>query len=748
VILAPVAAFFSNNILALKIATSFLAIIMLITFYSILNRDAGRIAAFIGVLILATHPLTLVFSTQVLSEVLFAISFIVLLGMVDRWSKSEFKNNKMMIGISATLLVCILSREIGIVLLIVVMIFLVTKKQYAQMAMIFMAVIIVYSLWLFRNELIVAGREHPELRNMSLFSSHILTSNEQSIWTEFYMRIKVNGSYYSEQLGSLLYFSQYTISGEIDFGLYPIVDRTSSWITSAQKYVSFAYFFIIVVPLALTVYGMYAEYQKHRMFSFITVFLLLYTTLILVYPVYDIRFLYPLLLIIIYLFSSAIGEIVNFSMKRIDVAVSVMVLILIMPNIMWGVSFALEAHKYQTDQVAFYQDIKEHPKKMVEYTKPFGEVSKWFHGKHDSSAVILSRWKELSIFIPGKKVLLLDVFSSLNTFEQAIRDYGIKYIVTTKDDLGWHEYEYQMSMTKKYSFKNVHSVAGFDIFEIIPMMTSKDNNRQTNNVFEYLFFNLDNGRYDTLRTFFAKNTAAIAMHPPLHFYSGVTMECLGELDSAQNIFDQLYHLPQSMAMKQQIGFHQNVMKKRRDAELSKNRDEKAGLYLNIALNYWELDLRHIAFQFLDKSVQTDNNYLPAYSLFIYFALSNQDTINAEKAFEKMSVKFPDEIVIPIFRSIFDRMDSLKTVSSHKERSQIFVRLGGDYKMLGLSDCALESIRNAALLDPQNPLIALKLVDLYEKRSKYYPALQILNVTNSYRTDKRLEHKINEIKERY
>jgi tetratricopeptide (TPR) repeat protein len=447
-------------------------------------------------------------------------------------------------------------------------------------------------------------------------------------------------------------------------------------------------------------------------------------------------------------FGSASGDLVLKRGKIHSALLAGLTMLFVIPNVLWGISFAVESHRYQSDQLQYHQELKKHPAKGTEYNKPFAAVADWFQRNSDSSEVIISRWKELGMMLPGKKILLMDAFISLDMFEQSIRDYGVKYIVTSKDDIGWHGFEFQMNLTNRYSFILVQSVADFDIFEIRAVSLLEPRKVETEKVFQYMFSHLQNGRYDTLRSFFSKNAPVVALQPYLRFYSGVVLECAGELDSALNIFDQLYRLPQGIAIGQQLGFHRNVIDKRKSAERSGSTMERTALYLNIALNYWELDLRHISYQFLDRSLSVDSNYIPAYSLYIYFLLTDLDTAEAKKVFAGVQKQFPNEIITSLFASAFSRMDSLRRTMQDVERSGMYLRLAEDFRNLGLSENALEAMRNAHLLNKRDPLLALRLSDMYDKKSKFYPSLKLLNQANSINPNPRLQKKILEIEDRY
>lgn len=745
IVLAPVALFFPNSIIALKIATGVLSLLLIAIVYGLIRRQSGRGAAAVGAFLLIVNPLMMVFSTQILSEVLFGISLMALFLLLDGWSKTNFQQKQYLFGIVAALAACVLSREIGLVLLFVVVIYLASYKHYEHAATIFFAVVIIYAVWFFRNEVIVAGREKPELRNLSLIGSHILTSIEDSMWNEFLLRMKVNGAFYWNHLTSLIFYPQYNVQNHLDFSLFPLIDRSSGIHHFAQKIVTFLWPLLASLPLALAGYGIFKEFREQRLFVIHLLFVFFYVLLILIYPVFDIRFLFPLLLLFIIWISTACADLFRRMQRGFSAVFVIIVIVASIPNTLWGINFANELSKYEKDPIEYHRHLKNNPAVMTDYTKPFRLVADWIRRQEDSSEVIISRWKELGIFLPGKKIQIMDSFTPLSTFEQSIREASVKYFVTTKDDLGWHEYEFQMNLTKQYSFHLAHSVADFDVYEVKPYVPPAQATMKTKDVYKYIFHLFNTGKYDSLLTFFQRNASALAIHPNLRFLKAVTFECAGELDSAQKIFEQLYRLPQGMAITRQIGFHQNVIDKRMKADSSRYTKTKAGLYLNIGLNYWELDLRNMAFQYLNKTIEADSNYVPAYNLYIFFALTYQDTLGAARAFAAMSKRFPTEPIVSTFSFLFARLDSIRGESRNIEKSALFIRLAGDYDRLGLSEKRLESMLAASRLNPIDIPVVLETVRLYEKKSKYYAAAQLLkNALSANPQSDKLKKKYEEI----
>ncbi len=748
VVMAPAAFFFENNIIAIKAGTVILAVILLFVFHGYMLSRSGRWAALFAAAVLAFHPLTLVYSTQPLSEILFALSFIALLAVLDKWVSTGYVRNRLLAGVVISLLACILSREIGMILLLAVVLYVAMQKQYEKAAIIFMSVIIVYSLWLFRNELLIAGQEQPELRNMTLIVSHILTSHEQSLFLEFYTRMMVNGEFYIQQLHSLIFYSQFTPSGAYESSIMPVVDRTSVYIVAAQQAVSIIFPLLAAFPLVLLAAGIIKE-RTNKHFLFIYIFFLpLYLCLLMIYPVYDIRFLYPLLLMLILLAGIGFGELLLRKNSYITAALIICSLAALIPNVLWGLSYIEEGNTYHSDQLEYFNELKKHPEKLTSLNKPFGKAAEWITSRNDSSEVIISRWKELGLYLQNKKIFLMESFTPIASFEQTIRDYGVRYIVTTKNDYDWHEYEFQMNLSRRYSFVLVHSVADFDIYEVKNVTKENPKRVDTHQAYQFLFYHLGRGNYDTLMTFFRSNEEIVNANPSLRFYRGVTRECAGDLDTALIEFEELYRLPQGISMSQQIGFHKNVIDKRKAALRSLNAQERSALTFNVALNYWELDLRQSAFDFLERTLVIDSMYMPAYSLKIYFSLVNQDTASAKTTFTYAAKQFPSEPVIFVFSELFSRFDSLTKAGTYKRTAELYRRAANDYQLLGLSESSLEGLWYAHMLDRSNIVYSIALASLFEKKSKYYPALKILEYTNSVNSDKNIQKRIEELKRRY
>jgi tetratricopeptide (TPR) repeat protein/4-amino-4-deoxy-L-arabinose transferase-like glycosyltransferase len=734
VVMAPVAAAAHDDITALKYATVALGAVLLVLLFFSVIRTGGRIAAGAVTACAAFNPLTLIYSTQVLSDILFAVILCTLFLVLARMRKDERMDLRTLSAVILLLAGGIFSREVGIVLAAVVITFLLIRGESESAGWVFVGVIMLWGMWYVRNEVIIAGREQPDLRNSVMFVSNILTPNDAPLFLELWARVSVNGPQYARELIGLITHPQFSLSGDLSSTFYQVVNRTSPEVQTAALLVAPAFILISGCTMLMVGYGLFREFRDGTMAVPYLLFLLFYIGIILVYPVFDLRFLYPVLLVLLLLFGRGIGALLQNAGRARSAAVGVALFIMMLPNILWGTAFISEARAYAADPSGYYDTVLRTGRSSTEYSKPLPMIASWMRNQQDSTTVLISRWKELGILLPEKKVLRLDSYVSVQMFEQSIRDYGVRFLVTAEDIIGWHEFESQMNSSKRYSFRRVHTAAGMSVFRIDPVTADAPKSVDTKPMFRYLFHQMGQGNTATLGKFFSDNAEQVKHHVPLQFYHAVTMEWTGAYDSASGALAALAGTPQGIALSRQAGFHQQIIRLRREAEGAAEPKARAEMNVTLAVNYWEMDQPYRALQFLNAAVREELNYLPAYSLFIYFSLLNQDTVNATAAYTALMQRFPQETVTPLFASLFSDLKELRSARTDAARSAVLLKLTDDYARLGLTESSLESLYQAYVLDRSNGPLAVRLAGTYEKKGLYYPALKTISSALLYHPD--------------
>jgi len=109
--LAPVAFFFQANESAHKAATIVLGCALIALMYGIVHKESGKIPAIIAALFLAVHPLMIIISSQVLSDVLFGVLLLISFWLLERILSSNASDSKADYLLAVVVTAAVLSRE-------------------------------------------------------------------------------------------------------------------------------------------------------------------------------------------------------------------------------------------------------------------------------------------------------------------------------------------------------------------------------------------------------------------------------------------------------------------------------------------------------------------------------------------------------------------------------------------------------------------------------------------------------------
>ena len=211
-LLTPIAGVFSGNIVALKTLNVFLAALIMLLLYGIVHREGNPIVGVIVVALFAAHPIVNILSTQILSEILFGLFFVLLLYLLTKEDDdSSLRLN--FFFLIAVVTGCVFSREIGLVTIVAVTVYFALGKQYTKAIVIFFIPLILYLIWYIRNEAYYASLENLDFRNSMLLLSNVYTSADSGYGVELWMRISNNAIFYCKELSIILFASPYNIYG-------------------------------------------------------------------------------------------------------------------------------------------------------------------------------------------------------------------------------------------------------------------------------------------------------------------------------------------------------------------------------------------------------------------------------------------------------------------------------------------------------------------------------------------------------
>jgi 4-amino-4-deoxy-L-arabinose transferase-like glycosyltransferase len=735
--LTPVAFFFQTNESAHKAATILLGCSLIVLMYSIVYKESGKIPATIAALLLAVNPLMIIISSQVLSDVLFGVLLLISFWLLERILRSNTPDSRADYLLAVVVTAAVLSREIGIILVPLVCGALAVRRQTTSVLRILLVFILCYGAWYIWNEIHVARIEGPVLSNQSLLFQNVLTSPDDSFFDELLLRWKVNGLFYSREIASLLFFPFLTIPNTAFADQLQLIDRPENILLSIGHVFSYCWWFFALIAAVLVFVGLALEYRSHKDARLRLVFVAMYAPVLLSYPVTDKRFLFPLLLVFILWAARATTVLLKKDVSWYRWMIPALTVLLLVPNISWSYDYVKTQHAIAMEQ--------KNPQLLSQYREsPFRHLGHWLDGTNDSSAVVLSRYKELALFMKKRTVVVVDVFVSLERFEQLIRDYGIHYLVMGHDAFGWRELEMQMALTDRYSFQEEYSAGYYTVYSVHP----PEKSGLPRNSFDALLRMIKKGDFRTVDSVYYLQKEIMDSQVHLLFLEAIAKEGLGQLDSASLMMEKMYTLPQGIVYSQEAGLHRGLIEWCKEADAATDINVQTQLLNALALHYWECDLRWMALSLIHRSIAADSDFVLPYFYGIDFSLATGDTNGGKQLLTALQRRTPDENMVHSFAGVFSILDSLRRGTKGLLSSGLYFRLADKYEYLTLTENEISALLDGLRIDPANIAMTEKLALLYESKERYFPALRAWRKAEAIAPSAMIQEKIREIEKRY
>lgn len=733
VLIAPIARFFPLDVIAAKLVTLAFGVVLLFLFYKHTSARTGAGAALFGLLLLATNPQLVLFSTQVLSDVPFGVCMMLVLIVVERLVKEDNAPTWLFWSLIVLLTAGVLLREIGFALLLAVVAFFALRKDYIRAGLILVTPILIYFLWYIRNEVFVANVELNDLRNTWLFFSHVLTGSTGTLFDEFVARIQSNLAFYAMPLGGLLFISQHV------GWIFPVVNFNDPSLATVQSLADALALPIMALTLLLIVYGLKRLWNTEPTGRLIGLCLVFYAGIILLYPISDYRFLFPLLLLMAYLTTISMHRILNWisgkkGKRALFIGLATCMVLLLLPNIVWMRNFVTTAAAYKHAPGNLYAEIKNQTRYPIEYTKFFPQVDEWIVRHSAPSTVIVGRYEEAAVWLDGRKLLTLDPLISPEDFEVTLRDYRSSFIIAYMVGHQLHDFEFQMAVSRRFRFEPAFRAGDVEVLRVHPRSGSEefsspakiDTGDEMRQKLLAGIRALERGDYAEAAASFQRLRVVDGFEATGAFYSAVVAELSGDLVEARKLFREFSLLPQAGTLLLQAQAHQEIITSLEGAMKATSKMDRASFYHSASLSYWLLGFRRQAEQVMQKCIAADSTYFIGPVFAALYALQNGDIKSAEGFVEHARKIRPEEPLVASLQTIMTAASSLQRSSDPHEKASLLMAIGKEFMSLGLNDFAIEDLVQATELDPTNGDALRQLADLYIIKRRFAPAATTLS----------------------
>ncbi len=747
VLLAPSAFFFPHSVVAAKLTTLLIGCFAILFFYWWLKQKVGETYALAGSILLALNPLMMLYSTQILSDVPFTVCLILFFFLVENVlvEQDEWKTEVVFI---AVLVAAAYLRDVGLTLLLTVTTSMVWKKQYRRAIRVFLISLVFYLLWFIRNEVIVAGAEIPPLRNTQTLFMHLYTSSHANLLQELGQRLWSNLNVYKNLAGGLLLMPDFSSQS------YMVISTANPLVAFLIMILPVGKYILIVTTIGFSVIGIW-QLKGSMLFSCMVIFLLWYFIPILFYLVNDVRFLFPLAVILIYLSVVGVNVFIdrwraNERYKIIRNATIVFLLLLLLPNIVWLQSYVWNNWQYAQSPETFYVKLREEKNPPEMFTKPLYLAATWIAQHSDSSAVVLSRWKELAIWLQGRKLVESNPRLIRDQFYYQLRDYRVKYIVAVRWRAPIQEYETLFVQSDRFTFIPVYNIENVDVYEVhLKEISSGEQgialpNPSIRASYDQALSILEDEPLKSERML-KELVAGTEGYIIVTFQIGVAKEFAGQFDSAAVIFENFRSLPQAGSYLEQAWFHlENILllKQTMDTSVPWGNAQR---FNNLAARYWTLGYRKQAMHMLSQSLKADSQFYPALIVSTMFSLEQGDTAAAWNYLDKACSFDSSDSFVSGLTAVRKYIDTLRVSILPLQQMELRLKIIESYIAMGLRENAIDDLQSLLRLDPLNQPALHVLAELFEMKRRYEPALRsyktILAIDS---TNREVRQKVNEL----
>lgn len=712
VLLAPVAFVAPLSVPAAKIWTLLFAAGALVLMFLWLRTHVPPSAALLATALLAFNPLYLITGTEILSEAPFVCASIALLWLFERHLHGAMDERPPLLLVILTAILPLL-REVGAAFVLAGLVVLFREKRGRAFLLSALPAALLFLVWTIRN-LIVGSNEPGESVNLQFLLSRFVTGPDDSIVSELEARFWLNLRGYGWTIGASVF---HPFPGDL-------IVEPSALQRSFQGTFDVLRPVLTLAAAALTGHGIVLD-RPSTPAGFMRLFALVaYLVIVLFYPVHDIRFLLPLLpLVLLYMTRSLVELSRRIPAGARRAAVSVFAVVILVPNGSTIAELARTNLAYRADVTGFSASSKD----ALWFGQPWEAVGDWFRRNTPDSSVIASPAKDLAVFVGGRKVVEASRALPAPILERLLRDRLVEYLVTTVAWDHFQTFEIAMAESRRLWYEPVHEVANVRIYRVrsvfldpppATMATSPDTSTARGKILlgRERLHALD---YDAARALFWE---ASRMEPdePEPVFQLVTVHSIagdsaGTMDLSRRLFTSPRSTAYSAIARAQIGAMLQLRRAERETGI-----QRGYTAFEAGLAYWSIGYGSAALAVMRNIARTDTTHFSAALWGCYYAKQLGDTTESYEFLKRLQRIDITASIVADWQDM--RKLELKAGSAPTAvRAGLHVSIAGIYERLELYDEALDALERAEALTPDDPSILMKRAGIFERKKAFWGA---------------------------
>lgn len=714
VLLAPVHLFFPLSLTAAKAWTLLWAVAGLALLFVWLRSSFSPLSAFLATAFLAFNPLFLVTSTEVLSEAPFLVCSMLILIMLDRFAAGsrDARTRWILFGLLA---VVTLLREVGAAFVLAALIVLYRERNGKELLTVGGMAVLLFLLWSIRNTL-AAGNEPGEAANMQFMFSRFLSGPNDSLMAEFEARFWLNLKGYLVTIGAAV--------------LHPFPDnlilQPSGLYGTLQSLLVSVRLILTIALAGLVLHGMVKDTPSSPGGLFRLAVFLGYWIIILLYPVHDIRFLLPLLPLVLYYCLKSLADIVA---RRIPDSLRSKAglagaALLILPNMVTDAELIVSNLAYRADPAGLTLPAD----RETRFDQPWSELGEWIAANLSENTVIASPAKELAPFVHPRKVLETSRALPAPILERTLRDHTAEYLVSGIIWDDFRMFEIAMAESPRLWFEPVHTLGRLTLFRIHsrileppsgPAQPAPDTATARGKILAGRRA-LHRQQYDSSLVFFNEAMHLTPGQPEPVYQLMTVLSIVGDSAATMDLNRHLFTLPQSTiysALAQaQIGAMTQLLRAERQSI-----PQRSYTAFEAGLAYWSLGYRATGLAVMRNIARSDSTHFAAALWGCYYAKQLGDTTESFEFLKRLRKIDFSAPIVGDWETMRRLEQQLKASRTAVDQADLHCKIARILARLELYDEALDSFERALRLQPSDIDILLERAEVYEKKKALWAA---------------------------
>ncbi|HLX12714.1 MAG TPA: glycosyltransferase family 39 protein [Bacteroidota bacterium] len=683
ILLAPVEMIFPMSLIAAKIWMIALGIGAILLLYFWIRRSHGKTAALAASAILALNPMYFLYSTEVLSEIPFIATIILAFVLANRIE--EQPENLWLVPLFAlTLAAGALFRDIGAIFVVAAAIYFLTSKRYTAAAQIVLINAAILGLWFFRNRYLIAKTPYSEDGYLPWMFSHVGTPPDVSFVRELWWRFSLNAKLYLVKIGGMM--------------LFPLLDSNQFLTVLPYGFTEpegYAKYLLLLASAPLLALGIYADFKHRRTVYLRLLFAAAYLGALLLFPMNDIRYHFPLFPIAVFYLASGAGWLaVRFAAKPawlLRVGGFLALCVFVLPNIRGDLQLLQFNIGYQQDP-----------------NQPWNAVGEWLKKNSPESSIIGCPSKDLAEFIGNRKVMLINPVIEFPQADTLLRDNAFDYMIAPPLWGNFVRSGPQTFGSARFWFEPVLKAGALHLLKIHsayrkPVAVPRDSFDLT--VDGMMLRGRSALLDDRLKLANRIFIAALNTEPDrgdLVYETVSSYAMMGDTTNAWRYYQRLISLPSGAGVFVYPAMRQlDVMETLARARSSHFLPTQAVHTLQVAILYWRIGYYRHATALLDTLLTMPDTYMFGLLWGLHFNLQMGDTTNAQRFLKKLIATDSSNTVVKSFRTLFAISDTLCASNDPSERCRLRLKIAAIYRDIELPGVSIDEAERAIHEQPSN-----------------------------------------------